>query len=153
MSKFNLKILATMFALLISCVSSFATTNASAATTTADLDHVLTFTGFKVAAHVHFVNVPKVDVDSPMTVQIVDANGAPVNFNGKIKVNLVMPEMPDMTNAPTHTVQATDAQGAAIVGLYNVNNVFFSMDGHWQIQFVLKASNGKGEVQSFDINL
>ena len=71
---------------------------------------------------------------------------------GAFKVALFMPDMGHGT-APTQIQRILDDQGRAVLGAYQVSNIFFTMKGDWLVNVTLKSPDGKEETKAFKVHL
>jgi hypothetical protein len=84
---------------------------------------------------------PPAEYSNDWTVQILDANGAPVD--GLTMTGL--PRMPDHTH-PTSVIPVVTPKGG---GLYDVSPVFLFMPGYWETTLTLQPATGAKDTVMF----
>jgi hypothetical protein len=105
-----------------------------------------------VHAQVRWLKGPIVSEESKLLVEWKTISAQKATNPGSFKVSISMPEM-DHGSAPTQIEQAVDKQGKAILGLYKVNEIYFTMGGHWEVKIAIKQADGSVESQTFSIHL
>lgn len=68
------------------------------------------------------------------------------------EVLLWMPSM-GHGSAPTQTQRVVDNQGQAVIGTYQIRNMYFIMPGDWDIRVKLKYEDGSEETQIWGISI
>lgn len=106
----------------------------------------LTFENGAVNALVTWLQEPQAGTPVSFKLEWTDAAQHPLD-PGAFKIKLWMPDM-HHGSSPVKIDAATDAQGRTIVGSYVVSKVFFSMGGHWEIDFTRGS-----ETQALSIDL
>lgn len=113
----------------------------------------LSFVQGQVHAHITWVEGPEVALESVLRVEWKRASDhADVEPQGDFEVVLWMPSM-DHGSAPTKIEPVLDEDGNALVGVYEVSRVYFTMGGDWQVNVIVNYEDGTSETQSFDVNL
>lgn len=112
----------------------------------------LVFASGKIHAHLSWDQGPdgnggesimRVEWHDGVTHQIIDM-GLP------FEVSLWMPSM-GHGSAPTQIQRAIDNQGQAIVGTYQIRNMYFVMPGDWDVRVTLKYQDGTEETQTWSV--
>ncbi|RYZ91714.1 MAG: hypothetical protein EOP06_06335 [Proteobacteria bacterium] len=73
----------------------------------------------------------------------------PIEITSIPEVSLWMKDM-GHGSAPTAIQRVLDANGNVVTGQYRVSNVFFIMDGTWDVRVSIKSADGSKEMQSFE---
>lgn len=112
----------------------------------------LTFANGALHAHATWESAPEVASESILKIEWKNgADHSPVEPPGTFNVVLWMPSM-GHGSAPTRIEPLLDAQGTAIVGSYEVSNVYFVMGGDWDVNVTLTYKDGTRETQTIQIN-
>lgn len=113
----------------------------------------LVFKNKTVHIHVSFSEKPAVGKPAALKLETKTAGThEALVLTDKIEVILWMPSM-GHGSAPTQVQRATDSLGQILNGVYDVKNVFFIMDGDWEVRVVLTDSEGRQEMKSFMVKL
>lgn len=111
------------------------------------------FKNGSVQIDLQFVKPPQVGEESMMIVQAKEARTQqPVDLHEELSVELWMPSM-GHGSAPTQVERILNQYGDRVVGAYRVRNMYFVMDGEWEVRVILVDERGQQEVQSIRLNL
>jgi hypothetical protein len=86
-----------------------------------------------------------------MRVQFEDERGLPVEIDSEFSVELFMPQM-GHGSGPTALERVLDIHDDVIPGLYRVKNMWFIMNGVWEVRMMM-GSGSKAETQVFNVSL
>ncbi len=113
----------------------------------------LVFANGAIYAHATWTKGPQSPDESIL--QIEWKNGvdhSPMEPPGTFKTVLWMPDT-GHGSAPTKVQRVLDQHGQALVGVYQVSNIYFVMVGKWEIKVTLKLSDGSSQTKTFEVNL
>jgi hypothetical protein len=112
----------------------------------------LVFQSKDIHAHLDWVKGPLVGDESVLKIDFKNGEDHSVlDFKDKLDVKLWMPAM-GHGSATTIIAPFKDANGAVVVGSYLISNIYFVMDGAWQILFTISDKDGMNETQTFDVD-
>jgi hypothetical protein len=112
-------------------------------------EHCLQFKNNTLHVHAKFSTPPTVMKKGSLQLQVLDAKSQQaiaLNGQDKIAVSLWMPDM-------GHGSAPTQIQPLPAVGAYAVSNLYFTMDGLWQVRVQLKSATSEVETQLFEVVL
>jgi YtkA-like len=116
----------------------------------------LAFSKTSLCASVTWVKQPTADDQGEFTVRFWDPAqgteaGPYVTPADDVAVKLWMPEM-GHGSSPTKVIAAIDTTGTAVPGVFDVQNIFFVMNGKWQVFIQLKKGSQVVDQVEFDYN-
>ncbi|MCO5113390.1 MAG: FixH family protein [Bdellovibrionaceae bacterium] len=113
----------------------------------------LTFAQAGVHAHVMWELGPVVGAESRLRVEWKSAlDHSSVSPSGDFEVVLWMPSM-NHGSAPTLVQNLVDENGKALIGVYEVSNIYFVMGGDWEVRLTLIGADGTFETQTFALDV
>lgn len=124
----------------------------------------LSFPKAKLCANLEWLSPPSLDEEKPGRLRLRfwnsetgAASGPYVNpdsslSGAKVAVKLWMPDM-GHGSSPVKIGVSKDAQGNAITGVFDTQEVYFSMGGHWEVFIQLKQGNTVAEQSKIDVEL
>lgn len=114
-------------------------------------DQHLIFAGHDVHAHVFWEVQP---TDAEEVIARIEfrkpSDHSAVGITGQLSVTVSMPDM-DHGQIPTDIVQVLDESGNPQLGVFRVSNIYFFMNGRWEVSVSLTAADGTVETQKFDV--
>jgi len=116
----------------------------------------LSFSKSSLCASVTWVKQPTADDQGEFTLRFWDAAqgteaGPYVTPADDVAIKLWMPDM-GHGSSPTKVIAATDATGSPVAGVFDVQNIFFVMNGKWQVFIQLKKGSQVVDQVEFDYN-
>lgn len=115
---------------------------------------ILNFPQRGVEVEASFTTPPELMKRGQMKLQVVDPKSRQqIEIADSVKVTpyMFMPGGGGHGSRPTTITRPVDAQGQISPGLYQVDNVFFTMGGKWEVRVELKSSDGRVEEKSFPL--
>lgn len=124
----------------------------------------LSFPKSKLCGSLEWLTPPSLDEEKPGSARLrfwnsetSTASGPYVNPDTaapgtKVNVKLWMPDM-GHGSAPVKIGTSKDAQGNAVTGVFDTQEVYFSMSGHWEIFIQLKQGASVTEQAKLDVTL
>lgn len=124
----------------------------------------LSFAKSKLCASLEWLSPPSLDEEKPGRVRVRfwsaetgSPSGPYVNVDSqtsglKVGVKVWMPDM-GHGSAPVKVGASKDSQGGAITGVYESQEIYFSMGGHWEVFVQLKQGTAVVEQTKLDVNL
>ena len=113
----------------------------------------LSFANNTVHAHCEWMKGPQSPDESVLHVQWMDATKhVPADVPGTFAVDLFMPDM-GHGSSPTQIQREIDKAGNPVLGLYNVQSMYFLMPGKWQVNVTLTYANGTKETQTINVDV
>ncbi len=113
----------------------------------------LVFANGTIHARCTWTQGPQSPDESLLRVEWVrSSDHAPIEPPGSFKVALFMPGM-GHGSAPTQLQRVLDEQGRAILGSYQVSNMYFTMRGEWVVNVTLKFPDGSEETKAISVRL
>ncbi len=89
--------------------------------------------------------------EAVMRVQFEDERGLPVEIDSNFSVELFMPQM-GHGSGPTALERVLDSHDDIIPGLYRVKNMWFIMNGMWEVRMMM-GEGSKTETQVFQVTI
>jgi hypothetical protein len=116
----------------------------------------LVFSKVSLCASVTWVKQPTADDQGEFTLRFWEPSqgteaGPYVTPAGDVAVKLWMPDM-GHGSSPTKVIAETDATGTPVPGVFDVQNIFFVMNGKWRIFLQLKKGGQVVDQAEFDYN-
>lgn len=112
----------------------------------------LRFENEAVDANISWFKQPNIGKDSIMMIQFKDFNKSNVALKSKLEVDISMPSM-NHGSSPVEIEQIKDSAGNAILGLYKIKEMYFTMKGVWKINLKLVSEDNRTEEHSYTIDL
>lgn len=110
----------------------------------------LDFPGARLVARTAWITPPSTKEEARLRLEWRDPQRGATEPPGKFKVVLWMPEM-GHGSAPTRLQRVLDQSGKQIPGAYDVTNMYFTMDGTWEVRVQLTTPTGT-ETKSFPVD-
>ncbi|MGE4133948.1 MAG: hypothetical protein AB7F86_20090 [Bdellovibrionales bacterium] len=138
----------TLAVLLVALISPFALAHGHGQPTAG---HHLIFAGGALHAHISWVQGPALSPnESILRVQWMDsATHTPIEPGGSFAIEPFMPAHGHGTAPVPAPAAVLDQKGDILLGAYNVNGIYFTMGGAWEIRLHRQAPDGTIETQSF----
>lgn len=101
----------------------------------------LRFSKFKTTLETEWKADPSTSSETVMLVQLLDERNEPVELEARLGVEIFMPDM-GHGSGPTALERVLDETGEIVPGAYLVKNMWFIMEGLWEVRVTLR----KGQV-------
>lgn len=113
----------------------------------------LVFANGSLHAHCEWAKGPITREESNLKIQWMNGEThEPTALPGTFTVVLYMPAM-HHGSAPTQIEHILNEQGEAVLGAYDVSNIYFTMAGEWDVRVAVKYPDGTSEMQVIKIQL
>lgn len=137
---------------ILAAVLFFAFSNLAQAHDHPGMTH-LVFANGAIHAHATWVQGPQTPDESILRIEWKNGDThSPLEPAGAFRVTLFMPSM-GHDSSPTQIQKVVDSQGQALVGVYQVSRMYFTMGGTWTVNITLKYPDSSEETQSFAVDL